>query len=123
MLREFGLITGAIIAGLFGLFIPWLLERPFPIWPWVAFGCLGLLALAIPAILWPVYRLWMRLGMLLSKVTTPVIMALVFFFMFTPISLVIKVARKEPLKRAFHDNDSYRTENNGIRKDSPEYPY
>ena len=29
-LREFGLVTGGIIAGLFGLFFPWLIERPFP---------------------------------------------------------------------------------------------
>jgi hypothetical protein len=39
-LREFGLTTGGIVAGLFGLFFPWLLERPIPRWPWVIAGVL-----------------------------------------------------------------------------------
>jgi hypothetical protein len=29
-LRRFGITTGGIIAALFGLFFPWLLERPIP---------------------------------------------------------------------------------------------
>ena len=34
-LREFGIVTGGIVAVLFGLLFPWLLERSFPLWPWV----------------------------------------------------------------------------------------
>ncbi|MGW8367644.1 MAG: hypothetical protein ACWGPN_03060 [Gammaproteobacteria bacterium] len=34
-LREFGLVTGAMVAGLFGIFFPWLLEYPWPVWPWI----------------------------------------------------------------------------------------
>jgi hypothetical protein len=30
-LRDFGLTTGAIFAGLFGAFFPWVLERAYPI--------------------------------------------------------------------------------------------
>ena len=29
-LREFGLVTGGIVAGLFGLFFPWIFDRAFP---------------------------------------------------------------------------------------------
>lgn len=32
-LRQFGLVTGGIVAGLFGLLFPWLLERALPLWP------------------------------------------------------------------------------------------
>ena len=47
-LRDFGLVTGAIVAVLFGLFFPWALERAFPIWPWIVLAVLGVWALAAP---------------------------------------------------------------------------
>ncbi len=40
-LRQFALSTGAIVAVLFGLFFPWLLDVNFPIWPWVVAGVLA----------------------------------------------------------------------------------
>ena len=40
-LRDFGLSTGGIVAALFGIFFPWLLERPWPLWPWIVLGLLG----------------------------------------------------------------------------------
>ena len=36
----------------------------------------------------PVYRGWMRFGLLLSRVTTPLILGIVFFLVITPIGLV-----------------------------------
>jgi hypothetical protein len=45
-LREFGLTTGIAIVVIFGLFFPWLLERPWPTWPWVIAAGLWFLALA-----------------------------------------------------------------------------
>ncbi len=77
-LRDFGLVTGAIVAALFGLFFPWVLERSIPIWPWVIAGVLAVWALAAPLTLKPVYRQWMMLGLLLSKITTPIILGAVF---------------------------------------------
>ncbi len=87
-LRRFGLTTGAIIAGLFGLFFPWLLERAVPVWPWVLAAILIVWGLIAPSSLGPVYRIWMRFGLLLNKVTSPIIMSLVFFLIVTPMGLV-----------------------------------
>ena len=44
-LRESGLVTGGILAGLFGLFFPWLLETGIPLWPWLVGAVLALWAL------------------------------------------------------------------------------
>jgi len=33
--RKFGVTTGAIIIGLFGLVIPWLFNLNYPTWPWI----------------------------------------------------------------------------------------
>ena len=35
-LRRFGLTTGALIAGIFGLLLPWLFDARYPAWPWLA---------------------------------------------------------------------------------------
>lgn len=122
-LREFGLLTGGIVAGLFGLFFPWLLERSFPIWPWAIFGILGAWGLAAPLSLRPVYRAWMRFGLLLSKITTPIIMGLVFYVLITPIALVLKLAGKDAMSRRFDEHESYRITRRKMREDSLEHPY
>ena len=122
-LREFGLVTGAIVAVLFGLFFPWLLEHSFPLWPWAIFAVLGFWALVAPLSLRPVYRGWMRFGLLLSRVTTPIVMGLVFYVVITPFALTLKLARKDAMKRKIDNRDTYRVTRENVREDSLEHPY
>jgi hypothetical protein len=67
-----------------------------------AFGSLGgvLLALgiAMPAQLGPLQRAWMGLAHLISKVTTPIFMGVVYFLVVTPISLLMALFGKRPLR-------------------------
>lgn len=107
-LREFALTTAAIVAALFGLFFPWLLERPIPRWPWVIAGVLLVWGLAAPGSLRPVYRGWMHFGLLLSKITTPIIMGIVFFIVITPMGLARRLAGKDALARHFEQTGTYR---------------
>ena len=100
-LRNFALTTGGIIAVLFGLFFPWLLERTLPRWPWVVLLVLAVWGLAAPRSLQPVYTAWMRFGLLLSKVTTPIVMGLVFYVVIAPIGIVMRIAGRDSLKRRF----------------------
>jgi hypothetical protein len=122
-LREFGLITGAIVAVLFGLFFPWLLERSFPLWPWAIFAVLGAWALVAPLSLRLVYRAWMRFGLLLSKITTPIVMGFVFYVVITPFALILKIAGKDAMRRKFNKGDTYRIIRGKVRADSLEHPY
>src|SRR5262245_65196795 len=92
-LRDFGLVTGAIVGGLFGLFFPWVLERSVPVWPWVILVVLGAWGLIAPISLRPVYRTWMRFGLLLSKGTTPILMGAMFFFVFAPYGVGLRLSR------------------------------
>ena len=108
-LREFGLVTGAIVAGLFGLFFPWLLERAWPLWPWVILGALWLLALLAPSWLKPIYRGWMRFGLLASRVTTPLILSIVFFLIVSPMAVVKRLFGRDAMARRFDQAaESYR---------------
>lgn len=122
-LREFGLVTGGVVAGLFGLFFPWLLERAWPLWPWIVFGVLGAWGLIAPLSLQPVYRLWMRFGLMLSKVMTPLIMGIVFFVIITPVALVLKLLGKDAMARKFSDADSYRVPTKKSPPENLEKPY
>jgi hypothetical protein len=61
----------------------------------VAFSAsaLGVLAgLSIPGRLGPVIRVWTKLGEAIGYVTTPVIMAIVYYLLLTPIAAVRRVA-------------------------------
>ena len=62
----------------------------------------GLLA---PARLGPVYRAWMALALAISKVTTPIFMAIVYFGVLTPTGLVMRAfGRNAIVHRAREDS-------------------
>jgi len=126
-LREFGLVTGGIVAGLFGIFFPWVFDRPmaaWPVWPWTFFAVLGCWGLIAPMSLRPVYRVWMRFGLLLSRVTTPLIMGLVFYLVITPFGLVHRLfSRTDALARKFGDQESYRVQSDKAPVKNLEKPY
>ena len=69
-------------------------------WPWtsgIAALCLAA-ALFYPAILRPFNRLWLKFGLLLHKVVTPVVMAVVFFGTVLPTGLILRALGKDPLR-------------------------
>jgi hypothetical protein len=57
----------------------------------------------IPAKLAPVQRAWMSLAHLISRVTTPIFMAVVYFGVIAPIGLVMRAAGHRPLRRPATD--------------------
>ena len=123
-LREFGLVTGSIVGALFGLVFPWVFERAFPIWPWVVFGVLGLWALVALSSLRPVYRGWMRFGLLLSKFTTPLIMGTLFCVAIVPVGLIMRMAKSDPMHRRLDRNvDSYRIASPKPPRENLEKPF
>jgi saxitoxin biosynthesis operon SxtJ-like protein len=63
---------------------------------------LGLIAggLAVPTRLGPVYRGWMKLALVISKVTTPIFMGLIFFLVLTPAGLLARLFGHRPLTRS-----------------------
>jgi hypothetical protein len=100
-LREFGVLTGGLTVGLFGVLLPWFGNFPYPAWPWWLGGALAVWALAAPRKLRLVYRAWMRIGHAMGRITTPLILGAVFFLVITPMAFVMRVARRDPLARKF----------------------
>ena len=123
-LRKFGVTTGAIVAGLFGVFFPWLLNVGFVLWPWVLFAVLAVMGLVAPMSLRPVYQGWMRFGLFMSRFTTPLIMGLVFFLVITPTALIMKLLGKDPMKRELvQDQTTYRVASSKAAREAIERPY
>lgn len=123
-LREFGLLTGIIIALLFGLILPLLWGHNLPLVPWILSIVLGSLALLIPKALSPIYQVWMRIAQVLAWVNSRVILGIIFFVLVTPMALIMKLLKRDPLTRKFEfRRESYRVSSQIKNKLSMEKPY
>ena len=122
--RKFGLTTGAIIIGLFGLAIPWIFSLNYPKWPWILGGGLGAWALLAPATLQPVYAGWMKFGHLINWINTRLILGILFYGVFLPIGVVMRLFGKDPMHRKLDKTlASYRVKSHHDLKDNVERPY
>ena len=94
--RSFGLVFAAVFltAGLSPLVRG---ETPRA-WALALAGVLIAIALAMPPLLAPLNRLWTRFGLLLGKVTTPVVMGVLFYLVVTPTGLLMRLFGKDPLR-------------------------
>jgi Saxitoxin biosynthesis operon protein SxtJ len=99
-LRSFGLILGGVFSII--AFGP-MLFRGENVRGWFLglAGCLIFFALAWPKGLEPVYKVWMLIGRALGWVNSRIILAIGFYGIFTPISLVMRVLGKDPMRRKF----------------------
>jgi hypothetical protein len=123
-LRKFGITTGIAIAVLFGLLLPWLFDFGRPVWPWVLAGVMALWALVNAESMRGFYTGWMRVALAISKVTTPIVLAIAFFLVFFPVALIFRILGKDPMERRFEaSTDSYRHESDPIPPESMEKPF
>jgi hypothetical protein len=98
-LRNFGLIVG----GIFGLLGLWPMVAGGAARPWlVALACVLVgPALVAPRVLAPAHRAWMALGAALGWVNTRIVLGVIFFGLITPMGLVMRLTRRDPMQRAF----------------------
>ena len=108
-LRNFALVTAVLVVGLFGIALPLVFELAWPLWPWLLAALLVLPGLVAPRLLNPVYKMWMRFGLAMNRIVTPVIMGAVFYLMFFPVGLLMRVFGRDPMQRkADPARESYR---------------
>jgi predicted membrane metal-binding protein len=94
--RSFGLV----IATFFLIITLWPLIDAEPIrwWALAVAALFAVLALLWTAPLAPLNKLWTRLGVILYKIISPVVMALLFYVTVTPIALLMRLLGKDPLR-------------------------
>ena len=94
--RSFGL-TFAVVFAIIAL-LP--LRHHLPV-RWWAFGiavAFAIAALVAPHLLAPLNKLWAKVGDLLHKITTPIIMGLLFFGALTPMAALMRLRGKDSLR-------------------------
>ena len=70
----------------------------------IVFLILGLLN---SNLLTPVNKIWLKFGLLLSKIISPIVMGIIFFLVVTPIGFLMKLLNKDILKLKYNKNKSY----------------
>lgn len=66
-------------------------------------GLLALAGMAIPGRLGPVQRAWMGMAMAISKLTTPILLGIVYYGVITPMGLLRRTIGGNPLRRPRRD--------------------
>jgi RsiW-degrading membrane proteinase PrsW (M82 family) len=111
--RSFGLIIGLAFAAI-GV---WKYESgAWRHFIWIAIGAVFLLlAILMPRLLRPAKALWLRLGQLLGRFLSPVVLTAVYVFSIVPIGLLLKLFGKDSLRRA----DDPKSESYWIARNTP----
>ena len=123
-LRKFGLTMGALIAVIFGLFLPWLFNATYPVWPWLLAVVFILWALISPLTLKFIYILWMRFGLFMNRITTPLLLGVVFYLVIAPMGLVMRVCGRNVLQlKTEPEKQSYRKQSQLRSKETLERPF
>src|SRR2546428_9070962 len=97
-LRSFGLIVGGIFAGMGIWPVVWRGQPP-RLWVLILGGLFMALALVRPHSLERVYRLWMTVGEILGWINTRLILGVLFYGLFTPLGLLMRLRGKDPMRR------------------------
>ena len=97
--RSFGIVMAVVLA-VVGAW-PLLSGEPARWWALIAAALLCGLAFTRPALLAPLNRLWFRFGLLLNKITSPLLMGLLFYGMITPYGCIVRWLGKDLLHLRF----------------------
>ena len=104
--RSFGVVF-AIVFGIIAMW-PLLNDGAIRLWSAAIAVVFAMLALVWPQSLGFLNRLWFKFGLLLGRVVSPVIMAIMFFLIFTPIGLLLRLMGKDLLRlRMDSEEQSY----------------
>jgi hypothetical protein len=97
--RSFG-VTFSVVLLLVGAWMAWR-TSPYAfvaIGLGFAFGALGLLK---PSLLHPLNVVWMRFGLLLNRIVSPIVLGAIYLLLFVPVGLYFRLRKRDVLRRAW----------------------
>ena len=95
--RKFGITVGLVAA----LIAVWpAIRHHHPVRGWLLVVAAGLITLGVvrPGLLGPLNRAWFRLGMLLSSVTNPIVMGIMYFAAVVPLGTLLRLRGHDLLR-------------------------
>ncbi len=109
--RSFGLVFFVVFL-LISIY-PLLYGQNFRFWLLIVAIIFLALGLLNSKILTPLNKIWFKFGLLLGSIVSPIIMSIIFFFVVTPISFVMKILGKDILNLKRNNNNTYWVEKSG----------
>jgi len=99
-LRQFGLMVGGIFL-LIGLWPFVWRQEPVRLWAVIVGVLLGIAGAAMPEALRQIYKGWMLIGHVLGWINTRIILGILFYGIVTPMGMVMKLMKRDPMRRDF----------------------
>ena len=109
--RSFGIVF-FIVFLIVGIY-PMLNEEDVRLWSLIISVIFLMLGILNSEVLTPLNKIWFRFGIFLGKILSPLIMALIFFLVVTPIGLIMRFIGKDVLNLKFNNDKSYWVEKKG----------
>ena len=109
--RSFGIVF--FIVFLIIAIYPLIKSSDVRIWSLVISIIFLILGLINSKLLTPLNKLWFKFGIFLGKFFSPIIMGAIFFFVVTPIGLILRSFGKDVLNLKYNNNKSYWIKKNG----------
>ena len=104
--KKFGLFFSAIFV-LIAVYAYLKFRVEFAVFALTTSTLFAIAAILTPQILSPLNRLWFSLGLLLGKIVSPIVLALIFFVLITPVSFVTRIFGRDELKMKKRNVESY----------------
>ena len=120
--RKFGLFFAAVCAAIGGYFFFKGLQA----------SALAVLAASIaflvaaltrPTLLAPLNKAWMGLGFLLGLVISPIVLGVIFFLIFTPVGVVMRMVGRDELRTKMTRRDTYWKPRDPVGPDADSFKY
>jgi len=103
-IRNFGITLGIILLLISG-FLFWKEKESYQIFSGIGIT-LSLIAIAIPSVLKPVYWMWMIFATILGWIMTRVILSILFYIVFSPIGLILRLFGKQFIELQWNKESS-----------------
>ena len=109
--RSFGIVFFVVFFVI--AIYPLINNGDFRIWSLVISIIFLILGLINSKFLTPLNKLWFKFGLLLGRLISPIIMGTIFFFVVTPIGLILRIFGKDVLNLKKNNSKSYWIKKNG----------
>ena len=108
--KSFGIVF--FIVFLIIAIYPLLSQNEIRLWSLIISIIFLILGLLNSKLLTPLNKIWFKFGILLGKIVSPLVMGLIFFFVVTPIGILMRILNKDLLNLKFNKKATYWIEKN-----------
>ena len=103
--RSFGIVFFIFFLAI--ALYPLINQESLRIWSLLISLIFLLLGLLNSKLLTSLNKFWVKFGILLGKIISPIVMGVIFFLVVTPIGLLMRILKKDLLNLEFNDDKSY----------------